>query len=560
MSSKIISSHRYNKTTKKKKEKQKNINKINNIKGRFSDLDITNSSKVSTKKTDKAKKSKSQTKLFSSKIFKVACLCFALALIGILSRKIVKMENIPLLNVFSNSDENENLVKNYEFKVGLAKIDTTDISKTNNIILNEILFKAKSRLISINNDYTINYLVATKIEKISNLEYKISISKEYNLKAKNIVDSINKIKEIGSDNIYYKQLSNIENINAESDYLIDVKLKNENPYFVYTLNFPIYDEGYLESVDSDYKISNTSENSVTFSSNLSNGMLKSINVTNYTDTDNMVSDFRNNIIDMFVASTDSVVQLIGKHDYSIKKYRDGETTFLLGNKNSATFSRKEVRQALLYAMNRDEIIKQVNSSFGETIDLPYIYSGIRYKYDIYGAENALLSNGWEKISGVYSKDIDGTNRSLEMNLLVNESDLNKVQIAEQINKMLESIGVKINIVKLNGEDMNTRIKNGDYDIVLASVYINEIPDISFIDSYLNINKSVNDAMDLVKNSSVDNISTNVQNLQNVLSSEIACIGIMARNEDIVYQKYILGFENTNYMKVFNDFKNIGKGK
>jgi peptide/nickel transport system substrate-binding protein len=560
LSSKIISSHRYSKTTKKKKEKQKNINKVNNIKGKFSDLGSINSSDFKSKKVVKEKKVKNKTDLFNNKIFKVACLCFALFLIGILSRKIVKFENIPLLNVFSNSDENENLDKNYDFKIGLSNIDTTDSLKTNNIILNEILLKTKLRLISINTDYTINYLLANKIEKINNLEYRINISKEYNLKAKNVVDSINKIKEIGSNNIYYKQLSNIESANVESDYLADIKLKTEDPYFIYTLNFPIYDEGYLESVDSEYKISNTSQNSVTFSSNSSKSNLKSINVMSYADTDNMVSDFRNNSIDMFVASTDSVVQLVGKHDYSIKKYRDGETTFLLGNKNSVMFSRKEVRQALLYAMNRDEIVKQVNSSFGETIDLPYIYSGIKYKYDVYGAENSLLSNGWKKVSGLYSKDIDGTTRSLEMNLLVNESDSNKVQIAEKINQMLGAIGVNINIVKLNQEDINNRVKSGDYDIVLASVYINEIPDISFIESYLNINNATNEAIDLVKNSSVENISSNIQNLQNVLSSEIACIGIMARNEDIVYQKYILGFENTNYMNIFNGFKNIGKEK
>ena len=38
---------------------------------------------------------------------------------------------------------------------------------------------------------------------------------------------------------------------------------------------------------------------------------------------------------MFTASSDSIMQLIGKREYNVKKYRDGETVFLLGNKDSA---------------------------------------------------------------------------------------------------------------------------------------------------------------------------------------------------------------------------------
>ena len=38
-----------------------------------------------------------------------------------------------------------------------------------------------------------------------------------------------------------------------------------------------------------------------------------------------------------------------------------------------------------------EIVKEINSSFSEVIDIPYIYSDIKMKYDVYGAQNVLLS-------------------------------------------------------------------------------------------------------------------------------------------------------------------------
>ena len=43
-----------------------------------------------------------------------------------------------------------------------------------------------------------------------------------------------------------------------------------------------------------------------------------------------------------------------------------------------------------------------------------------------------------------------------------------------------------------------------------------------------------------------------------VSDEIACIGILARNTNVVYQKNINGFEDINYMKVFYNLENIGK--
>ena len=119
-------------------------------------------------------------------------------------------------------------------------------------------------------------------------------------------------------------------------------------------------------------------NSVSLVKNSSKSSLGVISLTNYENTDDMVDNFRNGNIDMFTASSDSIMQLIGKREYNVKKYRDGETVFLLGNKDSALYKKKEVRQAIAYAINRDEIVKNVDMKFSEVIDIPYIYSDIKY--------------------------------------------------------------------------------------------------------------------------------------------------------------------------------------
>ena len=254
------------------------------------------------------------------------------------------------------------------------------------------------------------------------------------------------------------------------------------------------------------------------------------------------------------------MQLIGKREYNTKKYRDGETIFLLGNSKSSLFKRKEVRQALAYAINRDEIVKNVDMKFSEVIDIPYIYSDIKYKYDLYAAENVLLLNGWKKTGGIYNKNDGYEYKKIELNLLVNKDDSQKTNIADSIKEMVEKIGIRINVLKLSEEEINTRVQTGDYDLVLSTVYINDSPDIEYLYNYLNVSDITNSAIENVKKSDLSNIEENVDILKNTLYSEVACIGIMAKTTNVVYQKYIKGFDNISYMNIFEELENIGKIK
>ena len=225
------------------------------------------------------------------------------------------------------------------------------------------------------------------------------------------------------------------------------------------------------------------------------------------------------------------------------------------------YSIKEVRQAITFSLNRDEIINEVsNSTFYDKIDIPYIYSDIKYRYDVYGADNVLLSNGWTKTSGIYGKNVNGSYVSLTLKLLVNVNDTNKVKVAEKIKEQVEKNGIRINIEKLTLEQISEKIAQNDFDLVLADVYINNYPDISFLNQYVNINDTVNKKIIQLENSTPENIEKNILDLQNTIYEEVCVIGIMARNTNIVYQKDIQGIEDTNYMKIFNDFSSIVKVK
>lgn len=561
MSAKIIEPHRYKKTTRKKVEKAK-LAKKNNLKYKKTKLkNIKNNKKSSHNKntngygenlTGNVVKSKSKNKQ-NYIMLKVFSLVLCIGVIGALSRVIVKHENEVVVNVDNGIEEKVTLLQNYDFKIGMSKVDTIDYLKSKNIVLNELVKISNNSLLTINKDYTINYRVAKYVEKINSKEYFIEINPEYKLSIDDIKNSFERLMEIGEDSIYYETVNNIENITKQGNTELKIKLKNPDNYFVYKLDLPLI----ANTKGADYNIKNE-DNSILFTNENSKSTLNSIKFTGYSDSDELVNKFRNSEIDMFTASSDSIVQLIGKHDYNVKKYRDGQTIFLFGNKNSKLFCRKEVRQALVYCLNREEIVKDINSSFSEVIDIPFIYSDIKMKYDVYGAQNVLLSQGWQKVDSTYKKQEGEETLSLELNLLVNENDNIKVKIAEKIKEMAELNGIKVHINKQKDEALQESINTKNYDIILADVYINNIPDISFIEEYININDEINSAINIVNESSTEELPKNIISLQNLISSEVGCIGILARNTSLIYQKNINGFSDIGYMKLFYNIEKIGK--
>ena len=586
MSAKIIDSHRYKTITKTQVDKKrKNVensfksNKKSYKKSNKYSTNDSNNSFISNLRIKKLRERKLERemllysrpqrtvikepkqKIYIPKSFGIICAILVLIVLVYISAKIMKLDEVITANVFNNSQkeqENINLEKNYNLSIGLTALNNTNVNTSTNLILNDIYKATSLSLIKVEQDYSLKYQVARNIAKNSNKEYVITLNEDYNLDVDDIVFSIDSIMSFGESNMYYDRLSIIENVDKLSKYELKLTLKEDNPYFIYYLDFPLLDNE--NKVTGEY-IYNSDESGVSFTrANLrQDTTLESIRINNYNTVDEVVDEFVNGNIDLFFATSNNDMQLIGKKDYNVKKYKDGETLFLFGNKNSNVFSRKEIRTALMYSLNRDEIVKNSDNNFIEVIDLPFLYSTIKYKYDVVGAQNIMNSNGWNKNGyGTYEKYENGNYIGATLRLLVNEQDTNKVNIANNIKNMAQNVGINIEIETLSQENISQKVESGDYDIVLASVYLNETPNISFLKNYLNINEETDQAFLQVENSNAEDLPQNIQNLEYVLSNEVACIGIYARNINLVYQKYISGFDNINYMKIFDNINNIGK--
>ncbi len=550
MNPKIIKADRYKKTT----SKEAKIKKDRLFKERKYKED-----RFVTSGNSKIKASRHRKKRNQANALKIVACIIVLFLIGVISKKIVKLDNIPIIKAFFNDDDKE-FVKNYDLKIGIYNTNNennSDIKLSKNITISELARLSNLTLVSYYEDYKINNVLAEKITTEDNQSFLIEINKEYKVSAENVKKCIESIINLGDASIYYENVKNISNIDVIDENTLNIRLKDKNPYFVYSLNFPLFDIN--NKSGSIFSLEQASSDNINFKSNENGKNIESINLKNYTNDSSLVDDFRNQSIDMFTTTSESTVNLIGKYEYSIKKVRNGESIFLLGNKDSDLFSRKEVRQAIAYSLNREELIKSISNSFGEIIDLPYIYSNISYKYDTYAATNALLARGWKKAGGVYTLYDNNKRMDLVLNVLVNKDDSTKVKLSEDLKEMLEKNSIKLELQLLSQDEINEKIKNKEYDLVIANVNMNENPDITYIKEYININNNIKYAMDDVENNTdVELLNEKIANLQNVLSEEIACIGICAYDTDVIYQKYIVGFDDLKYLNIFNKFTSLGR--
>lgn len=144
----------------------------------------------------------------------------------------------------------------------------------------------------------------------------------------------------------------------------------------------------------------------------------------------------------------------------------------LNNPNTPFFQSKEVRQALLYALDRQKIIDQILDGQGLVVHSPimpdswaYYQNVKKYSYDPAQAKALLDQAGWMDSDGDGIREKEGI--KLEFGLLTND-DPTRVKIIEEITRQWAAVGVKA-IPQTSGISGLVRdfLRPRRYDAILA---------------------------------------------------------------------------------------------
>ncbi len=166
--------------------------------------------------------------------------------------------------------------------------------------------------------------------------------------------------------------------------------------------------------------------------------------------------------------------------YSAQSAGLGLVYLNLGRESLPFFQAREVRQALLYAMDREALIAQVLSGQGLVADSPilpttwaYDASVRQYGHDPERAIGLLDASGWMDSDGDLIRDKDGV--ELAFTLLTSD-DATMTQMAEEIARQWRVVGVDVTIRSVSSESAVYFVRNRDFDSALVAIELTGDPD------------------------------------------------------------------------------------
>ncbi len=174
-------------------------------------------------------------------------------------------------------------------------------------------------------------------------------------------------------------------------------------------------------------------------------------------------------------------------------YRTNQLECLLMNHSAFPTNNQNVRMAIRYLIDVDKIATQIYSGMVERTDTPFIngtwmYNGglsSYFRVDPAKALELLDEEGWSDTNddGILDRPNDeGESVKLSMELIVYEEPDNDVRLetANLIADTLNSYGFEVSVNTVSFAEAQSKLKNGNFDLCLASYAMDVCPDAGFM--------------------------------------------------------------------------------
>jgi len=167
---------------------------------------------------------------------------------------------------------------------------------------------------------------------------------------------------------------------------------------------------------------------------------------------------------------------LGEKGLVIIKNEAGWNKKLMINHRRAPFNQRKFRQALAFAIDRQEIIDKAHRGFGRTASCGLLSADHEmynpdtpdYPYDPARAMEMIESLGYDKgEDGIYRKD----GRILKIELLaspITAAGQNVIdRDGEIIKRQLEAAGIRVDLVNMEQATTDNRVRNWNFDLVIS---------------------------------------------------------------------------------------------
>lgn len=464
-----------------------------------------------------------------------------------------------------------------ELTLSLSEIDTLNPLETKNLHVSYILQLIYEPLFMYDDKNQIapvlveNWMQRDELTWIIRLKENIEWHNGEKFTAQDVAYTINWL--LNNESVYNSNVKNILNVESLDEKDLIINLKEAEPYLISKLTFPIISKKHFEGTNElnkmvgtgPYKYVTEYDSSIVLTSNekwwkKENIKLKTINLKKYATYSEAIKAFKSAEIDMILTSMYDWKEKFGFIGVNSYKFENTEYEVLIPNIENKILSDKAVRKAILYGINRPNIVSTIYDENAVISDLPIMsYSKnaeTNAEYDIETAKQILINGGWQQENGQWKKE----GNTLKFTLIVSEKDKEKLLVSEKIKKDLEEINVKVTIKKVSEKDFISSIENNKFELAIASLDIkNEYQIQDLIDTgneynYANyIGIEMNKLIEELENSDGIEYDEKFKELKNMYKNDMPYIGLYFKVNTILTNKSVKGeYKSTAY----EPYKNI----
>lgn len=396
--------------------------------------------------------------------------------------------------------------------------------------------------------------------------------------ADDVIYTINALKD--SESIFANDVKKIKKAEAVSKMKLIFTLTEPTANFIGLLAFPIVkrdtkpDADFVPVGTGPYKFSEKKNNTYYFVKNEEwhNGEAsdKKISVTFLKDKESAVYAFEANEADVISSSLMDLTKNTPRGQTLIQDYISNKLTFLGMNNAEGILSQPEIRKAISYLIDKNEIIRNYLYGRGQAAVIPvypkaWFYDAMSDVVEISPENNyldfLLNQNGWFKKDGIYVKDFGSYESKLTLSILTNRDNSEKMAVAQSIAKTLMNSGIIVKVFALPYDKYLGRVKNRDFSMFIGEINMNKNMDPStLVKSGSNYFSYQSEEMDSILEE-MGSAADNEQLIQcygefsRLFLQDMPFVPLFFRKEALIASSELAGFGMPNYYGTFRNIEN-----
>lgn len=395
--------------------------------------------------------------------------------------------------------------------------------------------------------------------------------------AKDVIFSLDTIKNAPKTSPYKRCINNIVSYKAEDDFTVKIFYNQPFSGAIYALYFPIIPAHSYEGLSGNaiietlpvgtgaYKFGNyqlAKELELQVNPNWFKGepYIEKIKVVVTPDDGTDLYSFEQGQLD--IIDTDAVDW--GKYAQNegarVEEYVTSYYDFIGFNFNKPLFQDKQLRKSIAYAIDKESILEKHYLNHGVLTDVPinplsWLYSDEveKYNYNIEKSKQLLAESGWSDSDqdGILDKLINGNKTDMSFNLLVVSENQTRKDTANELVNMLKDVGINVTLEEVGQEEFISRLQEKKFDAFLGGWKLSTIPDYSFAFHSSQIKEGTNyisfksEEMDYLLEkafSAVGEENTKIaySELQKYIADELPYVSLYFRNAALITNNRIQG--------------------